>query len=187
MRIIGGEARGRRLLTPRDDTIRPALDRIRESVFSVVEESIQNQTVLDLFAGVGSIGLEAVSRGARRAVFVDQSRGSLEILSENIRNLGFSSRCKVIRGDALTLPAAPSADLHACSLIFMDPPFSMFATDRLRDDVIRRVRELLNANVLTTPGWLILRHPSSWSGEVPIEPQRRQTYGESTVLFYASE
>ena len=101
MRIIAGEARGKKLLGPRDDSIRPALDRIRESLFSVLDDAFENGLVLDLFAGVGAFGLEALSRGAREVVFVENAPASLEVLNENIRLLGAEAQSRVVRADAL--------------------------------------------------------------------------------------
>ena len=123
MRIIAGEAKGKKLAPPSDDSIRPALDRIRESVFATLEGSFENGKVLDLFAGVGSLGLEAISRGARRAVFVDQAKRSLSILKKNIEFLGFTSRCEVIAANALEQPDILALEPESYALIFMDPPY----------------------------------------------------------------
>src|SRR4029450_4259634 len=97
MRIIGGEAPGRKPAPPKDRATRPLLDRIRESIFSSLEGSFEGRRVLDLFAGTGSFGLEAVSRGARQAVFVENGAAALAVLNRNIETLGFGSRTEVIR------------------------------------------------------------------------------------------
>ncbi len=186
MRIIAGEAKGKKLARPPDDSIRPALDRIRESVFAILEGSFEKGRVLDLFAGVGSFGLEAVSRGARGAVFVDQGKRSLSILKQNIEHLGFSSRCELLAGDALEKPDALTIDSGCYALIFMDPPFELFASAGSTDTVFRRLTALLQSRALEPRGWLLLRHPSRWRGDLPLEPTLKKKYGESTVLFFRS-
>ena len=191
MRIIAGEARGRRLLEPADRSIRPPLDRIRESVFSILLGAFEDRSVLDLFAGTGSFGLEALSRGARRASFVESSRAGLALLRKNIRSLGFEARSEVIMGDALRVPDLSGTDRSGIALVFLDPPFKMFRDDRtpggVRDDASRvfdRVREALSSPSISSGGIVVLRIPSSWRGEPPVPPRERRKYGESAVLIY---
>lgn len=185
MRIIAGEARGKKLAGPRDDSIRPALDRIRESLFAVLDDCFESRLVLDLFAGVGALGLEAISRGARRAVFVDQEERSLSILRQNIQHLGFASRSRVIRGNALETPDLEDhSDRYA--LIFVDPPFAMFSSEEAAGPVLGRLKTLLESPVLEDDGWLCLRHPSRWHGDLPLEPTLTKKYGESTALLFRS-
>ena len=133
------------------------------------------------------MGLEAVSRGARRAVFVDQGKDALLILKQNIDQLGFSSRCDVIAGDALQQPELSNLPPHTYSLIFVDPPFKMFAAQETSARIFDRVREILDSEILTPGGWLLLRHPSTWTGKAPLSVKRRKVYGESTVLYFSSE
>jgi 16S rRNA (guanine(966)-N(2))-methyltransferase RsmD len=191
VRIIAGEARGRRLLEPRDSSIRPPLDRIRESVFSMLLGSFEGRTVLDLFAGTGSFGLEAVSRGARSAVFVESSRAGLVLLRKNIESLGFLSRAEVLQGDALRLPDLSSRSPGEIALVFFDPPFKMFRQDQTgeragQDDrkVLARVAEALSSPALAPDARVVLRIPSSWRGEIAITPKEKRIYGESAVLVY---
>src|SRR2546422_4878742 len=106
MRIIGGEARGRPIRTPAGRETRPALDRVRESVFAILGERLEGASVLDLFAGAGGFGLEAVSRGAHRVVFVERDPAALRVLERNIRDLGFGGRAEVVKGDALRRSSA---------------------------------------------------------------------------------
>lgn len=184
MRIIAGEARGRKLTAPRDDSIRPLLDRIRESLFSTLEGSFEERRVLDLFAGVGSFGLEALSRGARRVVFVDKEPSSLAILQRNIETLGFAPRADVIRGDALKSPVLESVEPPGFALAFLDPPFRMFDRERDADVIFQRVRAILESQALEQGGIVLLRHPSRFRGALPIEAAGRKAYGESVVLRF---
>ncbi len=132
MRIVGGELRGRPLKGPgtgeRPDSLRPTTDRVRESLFNLLrhggyaEPAVpEGALVLDLFAGTGALGLEALSRGAQSAVFVENDRNSLALLRANVASLGVGDRASVIAADALCLGAAsgPGADL-----VLLDPPYS---------------------------------------------------------------
>ena len=126
MRIIAGEARGRRLASlGKGDALaqlRPTSDRVRESLFSVLSSMgrVAGAEVLDLFAGTGALGLEALSRGARRARFVESGRVALRLLDENIATLGMSARAEVLRRDVQRLGAVQGAP---ATLVFMDPPY----------------------------------------------------------------
>ena len=168
MRIIAGEARGRKLLTPRDGSIRPPLDKMRGSIFSVVGDSIERMAVLDLFAGVGSMGLEAVSRGARRAIFVDKSPASLDILRRNIEALGFGPRTEVIQGDALRVPDLAQADFPPLAFVFLDPPFPLFKDAGLTRRLFDRVGEILRSSVLVSGANVFLRVPASYLDSTAI-------------------
>ena len=141
MRIIGGEFRGRKL-TPigRGSHIRPTSDRIRESVFSIIGNHIQDANVLDLFAGTGALGLEALSRGAASAVFVDRDRRALSLVSQNAHILGLDRRTRIIGWDIakdLNCIRPPEADHSDAAsdgamkpvssgfgLVFADPPYN---------------------------------------------------------------
>jgi 16S rRNA (guanine966-N2)-methyltransferase len=125
MRVVGGEFRGRPLTAPESQAIRPTSDRVRESLFNVLmhldDEPIEQARVLDLFAGTGALGIEALSRGARFCLFVDDGVESRGILRTNVEALGLNGRTKVFRRDATSLgPAAPHDPF---SVVFADPPY----------------------------------------------------------------
>ncbi|MBV9374914.1 MAG: 16S rRNA (guanine(966)-N(2))-methyltransferase RsmD [Alphaproteobacteria bacterium] len=127
MRIVGGRHRGRRLLAPPGATVRPTSDRAREALFNILSHgrpaaegiAVGGAAALDAFAGTGALGLEALSRGAAEAVFIEQDREALAILRRNIATLGEEVRSRVVPGDATRPPHAPSA----CGLVFLDPPY----------------------------------------------------------------
>ncbi|HEX2094005.1 MAG TPA: 16S rRNA (guanine(966)-N(2))-methyltransferase RsmD [Longimicrobiaceae bacterium] len=121
MRIIAGEWGGRRITAPPGRGTRPTTDRVREAWMSAVAEEIPGARILDLFAGSGALGLEALSRGAEHAVFVESSPGALRALRANLETLGAAGRAEVVRGDALRYVAGlPSG---AFDLAFADPPY----------------------------------------------------------------
>jgi 16S rRNA (guanine966-N2)-methyltransferase len=127
MRIIAGRHRGRRLLAPPGETVRPTSDRAREALFNILSHGrlaaggipFAGTAVLDAFAGTGALGLEALSRGAAEASFIEQEREALAILRQNITVLGEDARARVVPGDATRPPRAPAA----CALVFLDPPY----------------------------------------------------------------
>jgi 16S rRNA (guanine(966)-N(2))-methyltransferase RsmD len=185
MRIIAGEARGRRLLSPRDRSVRPPLDRIRESIFSILSDSFEGSAVLDLFAGTGSFGLEALSRGASRALFVDNAKASLEIIERNLELTGFWARAEVLRGNAVRLPDLGSFPASTFGLVFLDPPFGLFQEDGPTQEFVARVEEIRRSDALRPEGTVVLRCPSggpltaqAFSGSV----RSPRTYGESVVF-----
>ncbi|MBU3731441.1 MAG: 16S rRNA (guanine(966)-N(2))-methyltransferase RsmD [Beijerinckiaceae bacterium] len=125
MRIIAGKFKGRTLATPSSQAVRPTSDRLRESIFNILthahDDVIEGARVLDLFAGTGALGIEALSRGAAHALFVDDSTEGRGLLRENVERLGLGGVTKVFRRDATKLgPCHPHAPF---SLVFCDPPY----------------------------------------------------------------
>jgi 16S rRNA (guanine966-N2)-methyltransferase len=130
VRIVAGTARGRRLLVPDRADVRPTSDRVREAVFNALyslDDVIAGASVLDLFAGTGALGLEALSRGAREVTFVEHGRAATAALMANIEALGFAPDATIVRADALRwLPTAPHFDVA-----FLDPPYEFDGWDGL--------------------------------------------------------
>lgn len=125
MRVVGGEFRGRGLATPRSSAIRPTTDRTREAVFNVLAhryaDRLEGGRVLDLFAGTGALGLEALSRGASYCLFIEESAEGRGLVRQNIETLGLQGRTKLFRRDATAL--GPSGTLGTFDLLFADPPY----------------------------------------------------------------
>jgi 16S rRNA (guanine966-N2)-methyltransferase len=127
MRIVAGRHRGRRLLAPPGESVRPTSDRAREALFNILSHGelaaegvpFAGASVLDAFAGTGALGLEALSRGAGEAVFIERDRDALAILRTNIAALGEGARTRIMPGDAARPPRAASA----CAVLFLDPPY----------------------------------------------------------------
>src|SRR4051812_44052422 len=126
MRIVGGRLRGRVLAAPRSQTIRPTADRLREALFNILlhgyGDPVTGARVLDLFAGTGALGLEALSRGAAFALFVDDGAEARALLRENVATLGLGGSSRIFRRDATKLGDAHP--IEPFSLIFLDPPYS---------------------------------------------------------------
>src|SRR5436853_4422241 len=128
LRVAGGEAKGRRLKAPKN--IRPTQAMVKQAIFNMLGPAIEGGRVLDLFAGSGALGIEALSRGAASVTFVDQQERGLAILRQNLDALGFKDRTRVIRGDVVRwLEASPDA-VKAADFVFLDPPYDDVVLDR---------------------------------------------------------
>ncbi|HWA16762.1 MAG TPA: 16S rRNA (guanine(966)-N(2))-methyltransferase RsmD [Gemmatimonadales bacterium] len=167
MRIIAGQFRGRQLKRPSDPRVRPTADRVREAWMSILQEALAGARVLDLYAGSGALGLEALSRGAVHADFVEVSPPSLTALKSNIASLGVEARASVHRGDALRFAErlAPGAYDVACA----DPPYT-------RDDAARLV-----ARFRQVPFARIFAVEHSASTVIAGDDTRR--YGDTAITF----
>lgn len=125
MRVVGGRLRGRALAAPKSKAIRPTADRLRESLFNILahayDDPISRARVLDLFAGTGALGIEALSRGAAFTLFVDEGAEARALMRENIAALGLGGVSKIFRRDATTLGRAHP--LEPFALVFLDPPY----------------------------------------------------------------
>ena len=168
MRIVAGRFGGRRLIVPRDTRVRPTADRVRESWMSIVAPELPGSRVADLFAGSGALGLEALSRGAASAEFVELAAGSLQALRANISALGLNDVAKVHRGDALRF--AERLGPAAYDLVFADPPYGTDAAERLAA-LFRR-----------TPFARILSIEHRADVALPGDDTRR--YGDTALTFF---
>lgn len=125
MRIVGGNLRGRALAAPKSAAIRPTADRLRESLFNILAHAygdpVSGARVLDLFAGTGALGIEALSRGAAFALFIDDGAEARALLRENVTTLGLGGTSRIFRRDATTL--GPAHPVEPFTLIFLDPPY----------------------------------------------------------------
>ena len=125
MRVVGGRLKGRNLASPSSQAIRPTADRLRESLFNILVHAygdpIEDARVLDLFAGTGALGIEAISRGAAYALFVDEGVEARALLRDNVETLGLGGVTRIFRRDATNL--GPAHPIEAFSLVFLDPPY----------------------------------------------------------------
>jgi 16S rRNA (guanine(966)-N(2))-methyltransferase RsmD len=129
MRIISGTARGRRLKEPADYRVRPTTDKVKESIFNIVQFDIEGRKVLDLFAGSGQLGIEALSRGAGSVTFVDRAPDSLRLVRENLKLSGLGDSARVVAADSIAFLSGG----EKFDLIFLDPPYD---TDLLEKSLI---------------------------------------------------
>ncbi len=179
MRIVAGTHKGRKLFAPQGMDVRPTADRVREALFSILGPQIAGASVLDLFAGSGALGLEALSRGAARAVFVDRHPQALAAVRRNVAELGLGDRAVIIKADA-ALGAAPlrSAPGAPFSLIFLDPPYGR--------ELALRGLELIVRLGLAAPDCLAVVEQSSKETLAPPPPwsiSDERIYGQTRLTF----
>lgn len=131
MRIIAGSAKRRNIVAPKGDTTRPTQDYIRESLFNILQNYVYDANILDIFAGSGALGLEAISRGARHCLFCDKNYRAIQAIQENITNLHFDEQSTLIKGDFTQ--ALQYAEEHnlAFDIFFIDPPYAFAGIDNL--------------------------------------------------------
>lgn len=138
MRVITGEARGRRLVTLEGEDVRPTTDRVKEGMFNIIQFDIEGALVLDLFSGSGQLGIEALSRGARHCNFVDASNRSLDVTRENLKSVGFEKRASVFCGDA-KMYVDLSRDKFDIALL--DPPYNKKIIDAVLPSVASKMND----------------------------------------------
>jgi len=124
LRIISGDLKGRKLFSVRGRTVRPTSDRLRESIFNILSSRVQKAVVLDLFAGTGALGIEALSRGARSVVFVDQFKSALSVIEQNIISCSLKNRTKIIQCNIVKELNRIRYTGQIFNLVFMDPPYN---------------------------------------------------------------
>lgn len=186
MRITGGSYKGRKLKAPEGLTTRPTSDRVREALFNIlahhdwgpdIDNPIENAIVLDAFAGTGAFGLEALSRGAARALFFEKDKKALQALHANIKSLDLQGRTRIMSCDVTLLN--PPAQHPACSLVYLDPPYGK--------DLIRPALDALSARgLIMESALIILETHKSEQLELPL-PRRlivSRTYGDTTLGFF---
>jgi 16S rRNA (guanine(966)-N(2))-methyltransferase RsmD len=123
MRIISGASKGRKLARPKSQSLRPTSDRVKESIFNILGEEVKGKLVLDLFAGTGNLGIEALSRGAKKAVFVEKGRQALRLIQRNIIQVGLEGRVEIIPRDVNRAIGILKLRGEIFDLILMDPPY----------------------------------------------------------------
>ena len=125
MRIISGTSKGRKLVTPRSQSLRPTSDRVKESIFNILQDDIVGKVVLDLFAGTGNLGIEALSRGAKKTIFVEKGRQALRLIQRNLTQFGLEERSEILPKDANRAIGILKQRGESFDLILMDPPYEM--------------------------------------------------------------
>ena len=177
MRVITGKARGVTLKTPEGMQTRPTADRVKEALFSAIQFDIPAAAVLDLFGGTGQLGIEALSRGAKHAVFVDHSEQACRLIRENLRRTKMEQESKVVRGDYM-------AYLRQCkekfNIIFLDPPYA----EEFLENSLKMITEI---DILQSGGIIVTERPLG--KELPYEFQgysrsKDYKYGKTLVTIY---
>jgi 16S rRNA (guanine966-N2)-methyltransferase len=182
MKIIAGTLKGRRLVSPRGLGTRPTADQVRIALMDTLMPRLPGARFLDLFAGAGGVGLEALSRGAARAVFVERDAAAVEALRRNVGALGVDDRTRVLRADVERALGVLTADGERFELVFLDPPYGA--------DLVEAALARLGAGGLTVAGALVVAQhftkqpPPGETGALIAFRTRR--FGETTLTFFRS-
>ena len=175
MRIVAGRWGGRRLTTPKGEATRPTSDRVREALFSILGDRVEDARVLDLFAGSGALGLEALSRGAAAATFVDSAAAAVAAVKANLEALG--AEAEVRRADASRFLGAAAGNARHYDLVLLDPPY------RLAERLGRELSEALPA--ILAPAALVISESDRRAPlvlDLPLKDERR--YGDTLIRIH---
>lgn len=180
MRIIAGRARGRKLIPPATMETRPTLDRVKEAMFSTVQNYIQDAVVIDVFAGTGSLGLECASRGATEVYLIDKSPVTFPLLKENVKNLNFEDCCYPLNMDSYDALKSLANKGKVFDIIFIDPPYC-------REMIPEAMKIIKENNMLKEDGIIVTKIDSIeeiYEGYEDILLSKSKKYGNTTVCYY---
>ncbi len=185
MRVIGGSSRGRKLQTPRGLSIRPTSDKVKESLFNILGGMLgplDGCKVLDIFAGTGNLGIEALSRGAKSAVFIDNSRESTTIIAKNLSCTGFTDRSRVILKDFFQALGMLESAGAVFQLIFFDPPYQKGLTERCLEQLGKS--SIIDEQTVVVAEFssredIAECHGSLWQID-------KRVYGDTALAFYTT-
>jgi 16S rRNA (guanine(966)-N(2))-methyltransferase RsmD len=180
MRVIAGEAKGRRLKAPKGRELRPTGDRVKEALFNILPHDLSGRKVLDLFAGTGNLSIEALSRGAEEAVLVDVSRDATHVIEENVRGLGLTERSRVLTAPVFKSVRMLSRREEKFDLIFLDPPYD-------KELVGETLKAIAAEGLLAESGVVVAEHSvrekiEERYGALVLSDQRR--YGDTMLSFF---
>ncbi|GAA0114369.1 16S rRNA (guanine(966)-N(2))-methyltransferase RsmD [Clostridium senegalense] len=180
MRVIGGIAKGRKLLPPEGMGTRPTLDRIKESIFNIIQHRVRGAVTVDLFSGTGSLGIEAASRGAEKSYLIEMGDSSYSLLKKNVENLKFQDLCVTLNGDCYKFLEQFYKEDKKFDIIFIDPPYAK--------EMIPPAVELISKyKLLQKDGLIVTKIDTSeviYEGNDEITLFDKRKYGNTTVCFY---
>ena len=179
MRIISGKAKGTKLYTLEGTNTRPTLDRVKESIFNIIQNEIEGAIVLDLFAGSGAIGLECLSRGAKKAVLCDKSKEAIEIIKKNIEKTHMEEKARVINADFKTCLDKVKDELF--NIIYIDPPYAT-------DYIFKSLKKIKEIGIVKKESIIIIETDDEQRilkeiGNIEIKIVDKRKYGRATIIF----
>jgi 16S rRNA (guanine966-N2)-methyltransferase len=183
MRVIAGKYKSRRLVAPEGVQTRPTSDRLRETLFNVVAPRIEGSVWLDLFAGSGAVGIEALSRGAQRVYFVESSTAAARVIRNNLHTLEISKEVEILERDALAALRLLNTQSVAYDFIFLDPPY------RKMDDYEQVLNFISQSRLLSSGGKVIAEHDKHFDPGESFGPLRRYRVlrqGDAVLSFYSA-
>ena len=177
MRVISGTIRGKRLKEPSDYSIRPTTDKVKESIFNIIQFDIEGRNVLDLFAGTGQLGIECLSRGAASVTFVDQSKEAISIVKQNLKTCGVEAR--VVQDDSIAFLSRGAK----YDIIILDPPYAT--------NLLDKALEIINSVDILSEGGIIMcesaREKHMPELKMPYFKRKEYNYGKVKLTTYGKE
>ena len=183
MRVISGKVRGLKLDTPKNDDVRPTTDRVKESLFNIINPYVIDSNVLDLFAGTGSLGIECLSRGALSATVVDVSKDSINIVKSNVKKARVENESTILNLDFKTAIDRLNVQNKKFDIIFMDPPY-------YKNMFIDALSNIDNSDLLSEDGIIVVEHDTKdkFIDKIGrLEKSKEKKYGNTTLTFYKLE
>jgi len=179
IRIISGLYKGKRLKRVPDSLVRPIPDKLKESLFNIIQEDVRGSVFLDGFAGTGSVGIEALSRGAEKVIFVDNYYPAIKVIKANLSKCGAEDKSRLLRKEFNRAVIQLAQEKMKFSLVFLDPPYRLL-------DERNPLKVIKKREVLEEGGKIILRHYYKMKFEAKYyDLLRRVTIGDDTLSFYA--
>ena len=177
MRVISGTIRGKRLKEPSDYSIRPTTDKVKESIFNIIQFDVEGRNVLDLFAGTGQLGIECLSRGAASVTFVDQSKEAISIVKQNLKTCGLEAR--VVQDDSIAFLSRGAK----YDIIILDPPYAT--------NLLDKALEIINSVDILSEGGIIMcesaREKHMPELKMPYFKRKEYNYGKVKLTTYGKE
>ena len=181
MRVISGSARGTRLKPPKGTVVRPTSDRVKESLFNILGNRVPGSTFIDLFAGSGAIGIEALSRGSDHCIFIDNRRENILLIQDNLKKTRLVERARLIKGNADAIISRLNRENIKADLIFLDPPYHS-------PDTVSLLQLILASSLFHNNSLIIVEHSKNdltWTEY--FTPVKQKIYGQTCLTFIAKQ
>ena len=199
IRIIAGSVRGRWLYSPEGDTTRPMLGRVKNSLFNIISPHLEEAAVLDLFAGTGALGLEALSRGAKTCIFIEKDEQSFQLLQKNISRLGFDNQSEACYFNAFDIIKFLQQKKFYLDIIFISPPYKFFDDTVMppvdpprrtpeKDKLLGIIDEFVKENILSKNGLVIIEHQKRQLKDLSfkyLSRYKQRSYGDIILSFFS--
>ncbi len=188
MRVIAGSARGVYLSSLKGNTTRPISDRIKDSLFNILSQVIPDSNVIDMYAGTGAIGIEALSRGARSCMFIEIDKSAIQVIKKNLETTKLQDKAQVLRYDVFEIVPYLVENSVEVDLVFASPPYPLIEKSSYRDELLVLFSILCSKRIVQPEGLIVLQHKKT-EFEIPTEAPylelfNTRVYGDTQISFF---
>lgn len=188
MRVIAGSARGVYLSSLKGNTTRPISDRIKDSLFNILSQVIPDSNVIDMYAGTGAIGIEALSRGARSCIFIEIDKSAIQVIKKNLETTKLQDKAQVLRYDVFEIVPYLVKNSIEVDLVFASPPYPLIEKSSYRDELLVLFSILCSKRIVQPEGLIVLQHKKT-EFEIPTEAPylelfNTRVYGDTQISFF---